>query len=69
LNTFVREIKGGEFIPIAYVGLNGEKLNGSVLLPVGYEKGKRYPLSGWPFLCYIASSAEGFIARADGGVD
>ncbi|MEO8430641.1 MAG: prolyl oligopeptidase family serine peptidase [Acidobacteriota bacterium] len=43
-NTFLKEITEGEPRPFDYLSLNGEKLKGWIILPVGYEKGKRYPL-------------------------
>lgn len=43
-NTFLRKIAEGEFRPIEYTSLNGEKLKGWIVLPVDYEEGKRYPL-------------------------
>ena len=43
-NTFLAGIAEGEARPIQYTSLNGEKLNGWILLPVGYQPGKRYPV-------------------------
>jgi dipeptidyl aminopeptidase/acylaminoacyl peptidase len=43
-NTFLRGIAEGEFNSIEYTSLDGERLKAWVLLPVGYEPGKRYPV-------------------------
>lgn len=43
-NTFVSNIALAKEIGVEYTGLNGDKLTGVVVLPVGYEHGKRYPL-------------------------
>jgi dipeptidyl aminopeptidase/acylaminoacyl peptidase len=48
-NTFLRELAEGEARPIEYTSLNGEKLNGWILLPVGYQEGKRYPVITWVY--------------------
>ena len=43
-NTHLREIAQTEFKKIEYRSLDGQQLKGWVLLPVGYQSGKRYPL-------------------------
>lgn len=53
-NTFLQGIAEGEFRQITYVGLNGDRLQGWLLLPVGYTEGTRYPLltSVYPGMVY-----------------
>ncbi len=48
-NNFLRAVAEGEFRLIEYTSLNGEKLKGRLILPVGYEAGKRYPLLTWVY--------------------
>jgi dipeptidyl aminopeptidase/acylaminoacyl peptidase len=48
-NTFLRNVAEGALIPIEYTSLNGEPLKGWVILPVGYRRGKRYPLLTWVY--------------------
>jgi len=43
-NTSLREIAQAECKKIEYRSLDGQELKGWVLLPVGYQEGKRYPL-------------------------
>ena len=43
-NTFLREISPGEARKIEYRSLDGQPLKGWVILPYGYEEGKRYPV-------------------------
>ena len=52
-NTFLAGIAEGEARPIEYLSLNGEKLNGWILLPVGYQPGKRYPVITWVYAGYM----------------
>src|ERR1051325_2929275 len=48
-NTLLRNLKEGEIRKIEYQGLDGEKLKGWIILPVGYEAGKHYPLVTWVY--------------------
>jgi dipeptidyl aminopeptidase/acylaminoacyl peptidase len=48
-NEFLRNVAEGEFKPLDYTSLNGEKLKGWILLPYGYKEGKRYPLLTWVY--------------------
>jgi len=43
-NTFVHEIAEPQWKKIQYRSLDGAELTGWVLLPFGYQEGKRYPL-------------------------
>lgn len=43
-NTHLREIAQTEFKKIEYRSLDGRELKGWVLLPVGYQAGRKYPL-------------------------
>lgn len=49
-NTFLREVAEGEAKQFTYTSLNGELLNGWLLLPLGYQEGKKYPLVTWVYL-------------------
>lgn len=51
-NTFLRDLAEGEARPIDYTSANGEKLNGWILLPVGYQPGRRYPVITWVYAGY-----------------
>ena len=48
-NTFLRGIAEGEPIRIEYRSIDGRALNGWVILPVNYRKGKKYPLVAWVY--------------------
>jgi len=48
-NSFLRNVAEASFKRIQYTGSNGEKLQGWVLLPNGYESSKRYPLIVWVY--------------------
>jgi dipeptidyl aminopeptidase/acylaminoacyl peptidase len=48
-NTFLRDIAEGELQRIEYTSMNGDALTGWVILPVGYERGRRYPLLTWVY--------------------
>ena len=43
-NTHLREIAQAEMKKIEYRSLDGQELKGWVMLPIGYQEGKRYPL-------------------------
>ncbi len=47
MNGSVREISAGEVLSVDYLSLDGQNLKAWVILPVGYERGKRYPLVTW----------------------
>ena len=49
LNSFLGELQEAPFRQIEYVSQNGEKLKGWLILPIGYESGKRYPLLTWVY--------------------
>jgi dipeptidyl aminopeptidase/acylaminoacyl peptidase len=48
-NGFLRELAEGDARRFEYRSLNGEKLSAWILLPFGYESGKRYPLITWVY--------------------
>jgi dipeptidyl aminopeptidase/acylaminoacyl peptidase len=48
-NEFLRDVAEGDFRPIDYTSLNGAPLKGWLMLPYGYEPGKRYPLLVWVY--------------------
>jgi len=49
INQFLGDLQEAPFRQIEYVSLNGEKLKGWLILPIGYESGKRYPLLTWVY--------------------
>jgi len=53
-NVFLRDVAEGEFKQIEYTSLNGEKLKGWLILPPGYEAGKRYPVLAWVYAGWVA---------------
>jgi dipeptidyl aminopeptidase/acylaminoacyl peptidase len=48
-NTFLRELAQGDFLRIEYHSLNNQPLNAWILLPVGYQQGRRYPMVAWVY--------------------
>ncbi|HWV58462.1 MAG TPA: prolyl oligopeptidase family serine peptidase [Longimicrobiales bacterium] len=56
-NTFLRGIAEAEARRIEYRGLDGDSLFGWILLPPGYQEGKRYPV--------VAEVYAGSVARPD----
>ncbi len=56
-NSFLREIAQPVWKKIQYRGLDGNDLTGWVLLPIGYQEGKRYPLITCPYLGLEQGSA------------
>jgi len=53
-NGFLRDIAEGEFRQFEYTSLNGEKLKGWLILPFGYQPGKRYPVLAWVYAGWVA---------------
>jgi len=49
LNEFLSLVAEAERLLIEYRGVEGDTLKGLVLLPPGYEKGKRYPVVSWVY--------------------
>jgi dipeptidyl aminopeptidase/acylaminoacyl peptidase len=49
LNSTLAEIADARRMLIEYRGVEGDSLEGVVLLPSGYEDGKRYPLVTWVY--------------------
>lgn len=54
-NGFLRDVAEGEWQSIEYTSLDGAKLKAWVILPYGYEKGKRYPLLTWVYAGSVAA--------------
>jgi dipeptidyl aminopeptidase/acylaminoacyl peptidase len=48
-NTFLAGVAEGKTRKIEYRGLDGQDLKAWVILPVGYEEGKKYPLVTWVY--------------------
>jgi dipeptidyl aminopeptidase/acylaminoacyl peptidase len=48
-NEFLGQVAEAERLLIEYRGVEGDSLKGLVLLPIGYEKGKRYPVVTWVY--------------------
>ena len=67
-NTFLKDVVEGELEPIEYTSLNGEKLKGWVLLPIGYEKGKRYPTIAWVYAGSVFRGQKPYLAEAAHGL-
>ena len=67
-NTFLRDVVEGALEPIEYTSLNGEKLKGWVLLPIGYEKGKRYPTIAWVYAGSVFRGQKPYLAEAAHGL-
>jgi dipeptidyl aminopeptidase/acylaminoacyl peptidase len=49
LNTALADIADARRMLIEYRGVEGDSLKGVLLLPPGYEEGKRYPLVTWVY--------------------
>lgn len=49
LNSWLRDIAEGEIRRVDYQGLDGNALKGWLILPIGYELGRRYPLITWVY--------------------
>ena len=60
-NLFVRDIADGESRQIEYKSLVGQPLYGNLLLPVGYQPGRRVPLVVWVYAgqVYLKNPAAG----------
>lgn len=58
-NLNLAGITSAEFRLVEYVSLNGVPLKGSLMLPVGYKSGRRYPLAVWVY----AGNATGNLER------
>ncbi len=64
-NTFLKDLAEGEVRRFEYRSLENETLHGWLILPVGYQPGRRYPMLTWvyqsavhgsrPFVSHIAS--------------
>jgi len=67
-NTFLRDVVEGALEPIEYTSLNGEKLKGWILLPIGYEKGKRYPTIAWVYAGSVFRGQKPYLAEAAHGL-
>src|SRR5262249_33216630 len=49
VNEFLGQVADAERLLIDYRGVEGDNLKAVVLLPPGYEKGKRYPVVTWVY--------------------
>ena len=69
LNQFLAQIAEGALRRIEYRGLDGQSLNGWVLLPPEYVEGKRYPTVVWAYggLTYSAAPPPFWVRLADSG--
>jgi len=68
VNTFLKDVLEGALEPIDYTSLNGEKLKGWVLLPIGYEKGKKYPTVVWVYPGSVFRGQKPYMAEAAHGL-
>jgi dipeptidyl aminopeptidase/acylaminoacyl peptidase len=48
-NTWLEHVAEGEITRVDYRGLDGNELKGWLILPVGYQQGRRYPLISWVY--------------------
>lgn len=53
-NGFLRDVAEGEWKSIEYTSLDGKKLKAWVILPYGYQPGKRYPVLTWVYAGSVA---------------
>jgi dipeptidyl aminopeptidase/acylaminoacyl peptidase len=60
LNGQVAQIADARRMLIEYRGTDGDRLSGLLLLPVGYEQGKRYPLVTWVHPGRVVSDTTSF---------
>jgi dipeptidyl aminopeptidase/acylaminoacyl peptidase len=64
-NTYWRDIEEGEVRQIAYRSLDGEELKGWVILPVGYQEGRQYPMVTWAYAGRIYGDTRPSITRVN----
>lgn len=57
LNQHLADVAPAEQVLIDYRSLDGKDLKGLVLLPAGYERGKRYPLITWVYPGFVVRDA------------
>ncbi len=55
-NTFLANLTAGTFKRLSYVSLDGTPLTAWILLPAGYDPGKRYPLITWVYAGAMAAA-------------
>ncbi|MEP7383593.1 MAG: prolyl oligopeptidase family serine peptidase [Gemmatimonadota bacterium] len=55
-NSFLRDIAPAEAKSIEYTSLDGKKLRAWLVLPYGYQAGKRYPLLTWVYAGSVAGA-------------
>lgn len=58
-NTFLKEIAAAQVETLRYKTLNGESQTAWLLLPPGYQRGRRYPMVVWPYPGYVAGPSPG----------
>jgi dipeptidyl aminopeptidase/acylaminoacyl peptidase len=68
LNSQLRNIADARPVLIEYRGLDGDSLRGVVLLPVGYERGRRYPLIAWVYPGTVVRDTAGHFVLEKGQV-
>jgi hypothetical protein len=49
LNEFIAEVVSGKRMMIDYTGVEGDTLKALVVLPYGYQEGKKYPAVAWVY--------------------
>lgn len=55
-NLFLNDIAEGELRSFDYVSLRGEPLKAWLVLPVGYQPGRRYPMVTWVYQSAVQNS-------------
>jgi dipeptidyl aminopeptidase/acylaminoacyl peptidase len=62
-NDFLRGVAEGELKMISYRGLDGDDLKAWMILPPGYESGKRYPMVTWVYAGSVVRDAPSILTR------
>ena len=62
-NKFLRDIAEGTPKKIEYRGLDGQDLKAWIILPVGYQEGKKYPMVTWVYAGSMAGETPTSLAN------
>ena len=58
LDAFMKDVEWGQTLLIEYNSTDGQALKGAVILPPGYQPGRRYPTLTWVYGGYRVSGLE-----------
>ncbi len=61
-NAFLKDVAEAQSRQIDYRGLDGQDLKAWLLLPVGYEEGKKYPMVTWVYAGSMAGEKPSILA-------